>query len=86
MPESAMHEPRGACESSVGSLSLEEAWTKIDTMFPCVTSVREVPLLEALDTVLAQSLVSPINLPPFENSAMDGYAFSQSTARRQMDL
>lgn len=74
-----MREPCGACESSVGSLSLEEAWSKIDTMFPCVASVSEVPLLEALDAVLAQPLVSPINLPPFENSAMDGYAFAHAS-------
>ena len=79
MPEPAMREPCGACESSAGSLSLEEAWSQIDAMFPCVTSVREVPLLEALDAVLAQPLVSPINLPPFENSAMDGYAFSHAS-------
>jgi molybdopterin molybdotransferase len=33
-----------------------------------------VPLLEALDQVLAQDVVSPIDLPGWDNSAMDGYA------------
>lgn len=74
-----MHEPCGSCESSTASLSLEEAWAKIDAMFPCITSVMDVPILDALDTVLAQPLTSPINLPPFENSAMDGYAFSYAS-------
>jgi molybdopterin molybdotransferase len=32
------------------------------------------PLRAALDTVLAEDVVSPIDLPPWDNSAMDGYA------------
>jgi molybdopterin molybdotransferase len=31
-------------------------------------------LREALDLVLAEDVVSPIDLPPWDNSAMDGYA------------
>lgn len=37
-------------------------------------SLETVPLLDALDRVLAQDVVSPIDLPPWDNSAMDGYA------------
>ncbi len=33
-----------------------------------------VPLDDALDSVLAEDIVSPIDLPPRTNSAMDGYA------------
>ena len=33
-----------------------------------------VPLLEALDRVLAETVTSPIDLPAWDNSAMDGYA------------
>jgi molybdopterin molybdotransferase len=32
------------------------------------------PLREALDRVLAEDVTSPIDLPPWDNSAMDGYA------------
>ena len=32
------------------------------------------PLRETLDAVLAEDVVSPIDLPPWDNSAMDGYA------------
>jgi molybdopterin molybdotransferase len=32
------------------------------------------PLRAALDAVLAEDVVSPIDLPPWDNSAMDGYA------------
>src|SRR5437899_11302532 len=32
------------------------------------------PLREALDLVLAEDVASPIDLPAWDNSAMDGYA------------
>ncbi|MEX2157579.1 MAG: gephyrin-like molybdotransferase Glp [Gemmatimonadales bacterium] len=32
------------------------------------------PLREALDAVLAEDVTSPLDLPPWDNSAMDGYA------------
>ncbi|RYY73124.1 MAG: molybdopterin molybdenumtransferase MoeA, partial [Comamonadaceae bacterium] len=37
-----------------------------------------VPVIEALGRVLAQDIVSPISVPPHDNSAMDGYAFDGS--------
>lgn len=40
-----------------------------------------VPLEEALGFVLAEDLVSKINLPLFDNSAMDGWAFSSEDIR-----
>ena len=36
--------------------------------------IERVPLLDALGRVLATPIVSPITLPPWANSAMDGYA------------
>ena len=33
-----------------------------------------VPLDDALGSVLAEAVVSPLNIPPWTNSAMDGYA------------
>jgi len=41
-----------------------------------VTAVERVPLHDALDRVLAADVVSPINVPAHDNSAMDGYAFN----------
>lgn len=35
---------------------------------------ESVTLIDALDRVIAEDIASPINLPPFDNSAMDGYA------------
>ncbi|MDZ4100835.1 MAG: gephyrin-like molybdotransferase Glp [Hydrogenophaga sp.] len=40
-----------------------------------VTATEEVDVFEALDRVLAVDVVSPISVPPHDNSAMDGFAF-----------
>ena len=39
------------------------------------TASEALPLFEALDRVLAHDVVSPIDVPAHDNSAMDGYAF-----------
>lgn len=39
-----------------------------------VSGRQSVPLREALGRVLAADIVAPVNLPPFDNSAVDGYA------------
>ncbi len=39
---------------------------------------ERVSLFDALDRVLAADIVSPINVPSHDNSAMDGYAFSSA--------
>ena len=40
-----------------------------------VAQTEKVSVLDALGRVLAADLVSPISVPPHDNSAMDGYAF-----------
>jgi molybdopterin molybdotransferase len=40
-----------------------------------VRDVETVGIFEALGRVLAQDIVSPISVPPHDNSAMDGFAF-----------
>nr|WP_227494318.1 gephyrin-like molybdotransferase Glp [Ramlibacter pallidus] len=40
-----------------------------------VQETEQVGVLEALGRVLARDLVSPISVPPHDNSAMDGFAF-----------
>src|SRR3989339_317111 len=45
-----------------------------------------VPLLESLGRVLAADVIADINLPPFNNAAMDGIAISYSSERRYWKL
>ena len=37
-------------------------------------SLKIIPIEEALGTVLAEDIIATHNLPPYDNSAMDGYA------------
>ena len=39
-----------------------------------VTETESVPLAAARGRVLAGDVIAPIDLPPFDNSAVDGYA------------
>lgn len=43
-----------------------------------VTATEDVGVFDALDRVLAHDVVSPISVPPHDNSAMDGFAFSSA--------
>jgi molybdopterin molybdotransferase len=43
-----------------------------------VREIESVSVIEALGRVLAQDIVSPISVPPHDNSAMDGFAFDAS--------
>ena len=54
-------------------LELEEALAKILATIPPPRTER-VPLIESPGRVLAGAIQSPIDLPAFDNSAMDGYA------------
>ncbi|WP_395059937.1 gephyrin-like molybdotransferase Glp [Polaromonas sp.] len=40
-----------------------------------VVDRQELPLFDALGRVLADDVISPFDVPPHDNSAMDGYAF-----------
>ncbi len=54
-------------------ISVDEAKERILRHFHPLEPER-VPILEALDRVLAEDIYSDIDIPPFANSAMDGYA------------
>lgn len=55
-------------------LTVEEARERILAAFHPLGPVEEVPLSEVLGRVLAEDAVAGESLPPFANSAMDGYA------------
>ncbi|WP_297477130.1 gephyrin-like molybdotransferase Glp [Thermococcus sp.] len=52
---------------------LEKALEVISS-FPLEPKVESVPLEEALGRVLAEDVVSPIDVPPFDRATVDGYA------------
>jgi len=54
-------------------ISVEEALERILAIVPLLEAV-DVPILEALGQVTAEDVVSPLDIPPLDNTAMDGYA------------
>jgi molybdopterin molybdotransferase len=55
-------------------LSVEDAVAAITARFSAVDEVEIVSLADADGRVLAEDLVATLQLPPFTNSAVDGYA------------
>jgi len=55
-------------------LPVAEAEQLIGTRVNPISGREQVPLREAIGRVLAAAIVAPLNLPPFDNSAVDGYA------------
>lgn len=54
-------------------LSVSDAQQRLIGQFS-VLNARRVPLVEAAGRVLAEAVISSIDLPPFSNSSMDGFA------------
>ncbi len=55
-------------------MPLEEAMQKMLADIKPIKATMQLDLNEAIGFVLSEDLLSPINVPPFDNSAMDGYA------------
>ncbi|MCW9059033.1 MAG: molybdopterin molybdotransferase MoeA [Gammaproteobacteria bacterium] len=55
-------------------LSVEDARKKIAALLQVIEGAEQLPLRDTLDRVLAQEVISGIDVPPHDNSAMDGYA------------
>ncbi len=55
-------------------LTVEAALDRIRDRLQAVTGSETVALDDALDRVLAEDVISPIDVPPHDNAAVDGYA------------
>jgi molybdopterin molybdotransferase len=66
-------------------IPIEEA-EKILDRIRCQTESEEIPLMDALGRVLAQDVVSRLNMPPFDKSAMDGYAIRSGDDSKRFEI
>lgn len=59
------------------ALSVQQVHAFLDQLVQPIPrqDAHELPLFEALGRVLAQDVISPIDVPAHDNSAMDGFAF-----------
>lgn len=62
----------------VESLSLSDAIERVLSLASEALSAEIVGLDDALDRTLAEDLISPVDIPAYTNSAMDGYALRGS--------
>ena len=61
-------------------ISVEEALEKVLSCV-AVLEAEAAPILESQGQVLAEDIVSHIDIPPLDNSAMDGYAIRWEDSR-----
>ena len=55
-------------------LTVEDALVKLSELITPISQSEIIPLKSSRDRVLAKPIPAPIDLPPFNSSAMDGYA------------
>ncbi len=58
------------------ALSAETVNAFLKKLVEPITQTENVAIFQALGRVLAADVISPISVPPHDNSAMDGYAFA----------
>jgi molybdopterin molybdotransferase len=66
-------------------LRLDEMKRLIGERISPVAEIESVPLHGACGRVTAADLKAPVNLPPFDNSAVDGYAVRHADLNRDSD-
>ncbi len=74
------------CCSAPGLLPFEQAMEKMLSAIKPIDETEFIPLSKALNRVLASNISSPLNVPPHNNSAMDGYAFSLASLQEKNTL
>ncbi|TRX53813.1 molybdopterin molybdotransferase MoeA [Thalassomonas sp. M1454] len=67
------------CCSAPGLMPFNTALKQLLDNVPSATKTQMLAIEDCLDRVLAADVVSPVNVPPHNNSAMDGYAFHSSS-------
>ncbi len=60
-------------------ISFSEALNIIETVKSSITKTK-VSVDSSLNKILAEDIISPINMPPFRQSAMDGYAIKYTNS------
>jgi molybdopterin molybdotransferase len=69
-------DPSCLSEYDPNAISLNMANSCIEKILKPVQTIETVSLDNGLDRVLAENIISPINVPNYNNSAMDGFTFN----------
>jgi molybdopterin molybdotransferase len=69
-----LHDLTATSDYDPNSMPVEKAREHIRAFLSPVTTVERLNIRAALGRVLAEDVISPVNVPQHDNSAMDGYA------------
>jgi len=73
-------------DADPNSISMEAARKIIFSGIPTLTQSISIPVAKAKGRVLANDLHSPVNVPPFRASAMDGYAYRHAEGAHTLSV
>jgi len=84
----SLHDLSAASDYDPNSMPVERAREHIRAFLSPVTAVERLNIRAALGRILAEDVISPVNVPQHDNSAMDGYAvrFSDLNADAESKL
>jgi molybdopterin molybdotransferase len=71
-------EPSGCDEMASSLIPVDEAKARILASVNTVQGSERVAIRSSLNRILTEDIQSTINVPPYDNSAMDGYAIQSS--------
>ena len=66
-------------------ISLEKAVLILQKKIKCIKKTQKIKLNSALGRILSKNIISKINVPSFNNSAVDGYAFNFSDLNKKKE-
>ncbi len=80
------NEPGCFAEYDPNAMQIESAKKLINSFIKPIKEVESIKLIDSLNHVLAVDLVSPIDVPNYDNSAMDGFGFNISSLQNTKKL
>ena len=72
-------------EFTTGLMSLDTALNEMLSRVTPLTAQETLPLVQCFGRILASDVVSPLDVPGFDNSAMDGYAVRLPVSRTMVN-
>ncbi len=66
-------------------ISLEKAVSILEKRIKCIKKTQKIKLDQSLGRILSKDIFSKLNVPPFDNTAVDGYAFKYSDLNKKKE-
>ncbi len=77
---------RVICDADPSALTIAQALQRIQSELPRMTETENIDCSEAVGRICAQDVTSPMSVPSFRASAMDGYALRVAECDKPLQL